>query len=109
MYDLYEDIEFPLISVLAKMEHNGIRCDADILAKMREEAKKKIDELSNEIYQLCGCIFNISSPKQLGEILFERLGLPHGKKGATGYKTGAEVLEKTRIKTSGDSANLGIP
>lgn len=94
MYSLYEDIEHPLISVLARMEINGIRCDKNILDSMKKEIKVKIDELEREIYLECGVEFNISSPKQLGDVLFETLGLPGGKKGATGYKTGAEVLEK---------------
>ena len=94
MYSLYEDIEHPLISVLARMEINGIKCDKDILDSMKKEIKSKIDELEGQIYLECGVEFNISSPKQLGDVLFETLGLPGGKKGATGYKTGAEVLEK---------------
>ena len=94
MYDLFLNVEMPLSVVLAKMEMNGIRCDKDILNEQAKEIKARIDELEREIHTLCGVEFNISSPKQLGEVLFETLGLPHGKKGATGYKTGAEVLEK---------------
>lgn len=95
MYELYETIEMPLVRVLAKMELIGIKCDASILNSMKIEMDKKISELESQIYSLCGREFNISSPKQLGEVLFVDLGLPyHSKKGSTGYKTGAEVLEK---------------
>ena len=94
MYELFTDIELPLSTVLARMELNGIRCDKDILNAQATEIKARIDELERDIHELCGVEFNISSPKQLGEVLFETLGLPHGKKGSTGYKTGAEVLEK---------------
>lgn len=94
MYELFSEIEMPLVRVLAKMELAGIRCDAGVLNKMKEEMDVKIEDIRNQIYSLCGHEFNISSPKQLGEVLFDELGLPHGKKGSTGYKTGAEVLEK---------------
>ena len=94
MYELFENVEMPLSTVLAKMEMEGIKCDKDILDTQAKEIKVRIDELEKNIHELCGVEFNISSPKQLGEVLFETLGLPHGKKGATGYKTGAEVLEK---------------
>ena len=94
MYELYTEIEHPLTSVLAKMELNGIRCDANILNDLSKEMKGHLSEIEEKIYELCDTKFNISSPRQLGEVLFEKLGLPHGKKGATGYKTGAEVLEK---------------
>ena len=94
MYDLYSNIEMPLVTVLAKMEYNGIRCDANILNDMRIELKEKIDKTSKEIYDLCGEEFNIASPRQLGDMLFEKLGLPHGVKGPKAYKTNAEVLEK---------------
>ena len=90
MYDLYTNIEHPLIRVLAKMELAGIVCDKDILANMVSEIKVQIDELQKKIYELCGMEFNISSPKQLAEVLFDKLGLPHGKK----ISTSAEVLEK---------------
>lgn len=90
MYDLYTDIEHPLIRVLAKMELEGIKCDKDILSAMADKIKVQIDELQKEIYELCGVEFNISSPKQLAEVLFEKLALPHGKK----ISTSAEVLEK---------------
>lgn len=90
MYELYTNIEHPLIRVLAKMELAGIRCDKDILSDMAGKIKVQIDELQKEIYDLCGVEFNISSPKQLAEVLFEKLNLPHGKK----ISTSAEVLEK---------------
>ena len=93
-YELYINIEMPLIRVLAAMEITGVNVNKDILEDMKEEVKAKIEIISNEIYNLVGCEFNISSPKQLGDILFEKLGLPGGKKGATSYKTDVKVLHK---------------
>ena len=93
-YELYTNIEMPLINVLADMEITGVNVNKDILDDMKEEVKAKIEIISNEIYNLAGCEFNISSPKQLGDILFEKLGLPGGKKGATSYKTDVKVLHK---------------
>lgn len=92
--ELFEKIELPLSTVLAKMELSGIRVDASILENMKTEIKTKIDEISQDIYTLAGKTFNISSPKQLGEILFEDLKLPHAKKNKTGYVTDANVLGK---------------
>ena len=94
VYDLYQNIELPLSTVLAKMELNGIRVDKKILEDMKEDIKGKIDDISNKIYNLAGREFNISSPKQLGEILFDELKLPHAKKNKTGYVTDANVLGK---------------
>ena len=94
MYDLFESVEMPLVTVLAKMEMQGIKCSKDILKDMSETVKIKIDSITKTIYNYAGCEFNISSPKQLGEILFETLGLPHGRKNAKGYSTDAGVLEK---------------
>ena len=94
MLDLFNNIEMPLSNVLADMEYTGIKVNSDTLNKMGLEIKTRIDELSNEIYSLAGLEFNISSPSQLGEVLFERLGLKHGKKGKTGYSTAQDVLEK---------------
>ncbi len=93
-YELFRDIEMPLIDVLADMEITGVKVDLDTLNSMKDEVKIKIDLLTNDIYNMAGIEFNISSPKQLGEILFERLGLPGGKKGATSYKTDVKVLHK---------------
>lgn len=94
LIDLFNDVEIPLSKVLAKMELNGIKCDKDILEDMRKELSKDIKKLESEIHELAGLEFNISSPKQLGEVLFEKLGLSHAKKTATGYKTGEEILLK---------------
>ena len=94
LIDLFNDVEIPLSKVLAKMELNGIKCDKDILEDMRKELSKDIKKLESEIHELAGVEFNISSPKQLGEVLFEKLGLSHAKKTATGYKTGEEILLK---------------
>ena len=93
-FELYENIEHPLIKVLAKMEIAGIKCDADILKKESNELEESISKIEKEIYELAGVEFNISSPKQLGEVLFEKLALPHAKKTKTGYSTSEEVLEK---------------
>lgn len=92
--DLYKKIELPLSTVLAKMELNGIRVDKQILIDMKEDIKKQIDDISSKIYNLAGKEFNIASPKQLGEILFEELKLPHAKKNKTGYVTDANTLSK---------------
>ena len=90
---LFNEIEMPLISVLADMEISGIKCDKKVLEEMSLEYKDKINELTKKIYQECNEEFNISSPKQLGVVLFEKLGLP-GKKTKNGYKTDADTLKK---------------
>ena len=93
MDKLFNEIEMPLIEVLADMEISGIKCDKKILEDMSLEYKDKISKLSDKIYKECHEEFNISSPKQLGVILFEKLGLP-GKKTKNGYKTDADTLKK---------------
>lgn len=98
MYDLFKNIEMPLITVLGDMEYEGINIDKETLLEMKTEIKEKIELISEEIYLIAGKTFNISSPQQLGEILFENLNLPHGKKGKTGYSTAADVLNKLKDK-----------
>ncbi|MBE6161560.1 MAG: DNA polymerase I [Firmicutes bacterium] len=97
-YELFKNIEMPLIDVLADMEITGVNVDKKILEEMKEETKNKIDKLTSEIYELAGCEFNISSPKQLGEVLFDKLKLPGGKKGTKSYKTDVKVLHKLMDK-----------
>ena len=92
--DLYENIEMPLVKVLADMETTGIICREDVLKDMSLELEVKLELLTREIYELAGMEFNIGSPKQLGEILFEKLEIAKGKKNKTGYKTDVKVLEK---------------
>ncbi len=94
MRGLYYDLELPLSTVLAEMEQTGIRVDKDDLKQYGSELNEKLEGLVERIYELAGSEFNINSPKQLGEILFDRLGLPVIKKTKTGYSTDAEVLEK---------------
>ena len=94
MYDLFIDVEMPLVNTLTRMELNGIKVDKEILHNMGEELSVKIEELKNDIYSFAGEEFNISSPKQLGNILFEKLGLKHGKKIRSGYSTDSKALEK---------------
>lgn len=96
LFQLYEEIEAPLLAVLASMEHVGIYVNKKHLEKMSVEVSLHIEELLKNIYVLAGTEFNVNSPKQLGEILFERLELPSGKKTKTGYSTNAEVLEELR-------------
>ena len=92
---LYEEIEKPLIFVLYDMERTGVTIDAAQLDNFSKQYRQKLDALTQEIYELCGCSFNINSPSQLGQVLFEKLGLKSGKKNKNGkYSTNAEVLEK---------------
>ena len=98
MTELFEQIELPLSIVLGDMEYDGVYLDKDSLKEMGEEIKIKIELVSKSIYNQAGCEFNISSPSQLGEILFEKLELPHGKKGKTGYSTAIDVLNKLKGK-----------
>ncbi len=91
--ELFYDIEMPLSQVLAKMELNGIKLDVAYLHKMKKELEHKISSLQQQIYKLAGEEFNINSPKQLGVILFEKLGCPVIKKTQTGYSTDISVLE----------------
>ncbi len=94
--NLYFNIEFPLIFVLADMELTGIKTDGDKLSEYSAELSEKIDFLVKEIYSLAGEEFNINSPKQLGIILFEKLGYKGGKKTKTGWSTSADVLENLK-------------
>ena len=95
---LYRDIELPLVYVLGDMELYGMRVDADGIREYGEKLQLKIDELTKEIYWLADEEFNINSPKQLGTILFEKLGLKGGKKTKTGWSTNADILEKLADK-----------
>ncbi len=94
MERLYYDIELPLTEVLADMENNGIRADTEVLRSFGVTLSAEIERLSAEIYALAGEEFNINSPKQLGDILFGKLGLPGDKKTKTGYSTAADILER---------------
>ena len=96
MLELFTDIEMPLIIVLANMEYDGVKVDASILKDMEEEMSTRISGIEQDIYSLVGEEFNISSPKQLGDILFEKLELPGAKKTKTGYKTDVNVLNKLK-------------
>ncbi len=91
---VYETLERPLVPVLAEMEMHGIKVDRDTLSRMSNAFSQKMAALESEIHELAGQKFNVGSPKQLGEILFDQMGLDGGKKGKTGaYATGADVLE----------------
>lgn len=92
--ELFAQLELPLSRILAQMEFHGIQVNPARLKEMEGELEERITELTKEIYELAGTEFNINSPKQLGEILFDKLGLPVMKKTKTGYSTNAEVLEK---------------
>ena len=98
MWELFETIEMPLCRVLAEMERTGCRVDKGALVSFGEMLAKNSAELEQSIYDMAGETFNINSPKQLGEILFGKLGLPHGKKTKTGWSTNADVLEKLRYE-----------
>lgn len=92
--DLFDDVEIPLVDVLVEMEYNGIRVDTDRLQQLSSDYGERLEELESQIYEIAGQPFNIASPKQLAEILFEKRGLPVIKKTKTGASTDAEVLEQ---------------
>lgn len=94
MYKLFAEIEMPLLFTLYDMERAGIQVEAEALKVYGDQLGGRIAELETEIYETAGETFNINSPKQLGIVLFEHLGLPNGKKTKTGYSTAADVLDK---------------
>ncbi len=91
---LYNEVELPLVDVLYEMEINGFKVDQNILQELSEKFNAILRETENKVYELAGEVFNLNSPFQLGEILFEKLGLKSGKKNKRGYSTNAEILEK---------------
>jgi len=96
MWDLFQQIELPLTPVLIAMEAVGIHLDCERLGDIAERLSLQMAELEDQIYDLAGEEFNLGSPQQLGQILFEKLGLPRGRKTKTGYSTDAKVLESLR-------------
>ncbi len=97
MRQLLDDVELPLLKVMASMEEVGFKVDVEALAELSENFEKRIDGLTTEIYDLAGESFNINSTKQLGTILFEKLKLPVIKKTKTGYSTSADVMESLKL------------
>ena len=94
MWNLFTEMEMPLIYSLYHMERSGIRVEKETLKTYGDRLKVELEQMEREIYSLAGETFNINSPKQLGEVLFDHMKLPHGKKTKTGYSTAADVLEK---------------
>jgi len=94
--ELYTETENPLSKVLYKMEKKGVKISSTYIEKIQKEVEQKIATLQQEIYEIAGEEFNIASPKQLGFVLFEKMGLPSGRKTKTGYSTDAEVLENLK-------------
>lgn len=92
--ELFYELELPLSRILAKMEYTGVKVDVNRIQEMKKELEERLQEIEQRIYEMAGTEFNINSPKQLGVILFEKLGLPVIKKTKTGYSTSADVLEK---------------
>ena len=98
LFALFKDLEMPLMEVLLKMEMTGVKVDTQILNKMSQEFGKGLFELEKKIFESSEGPFNINSPKQLGEVLFERLKIKGGKKTKTGYSTSQDVLESLSLK-----------
>jgi len=94
LWNLFAEVELPLVDVLGELEHNGIRVAPAVLEKMSEDFGKQLAALEKDIYRVAGHEFNIGSPKQLAVVLFEELGLPTVRKTKTGYSTDSEVLEQ---------------
>src|SRR5699024_3472577 len=93
---LFHDLEMPLSAVLGEMESMGVKVDVPKLVQMGEGIKQQLTHIEKDIFGLAGVEFNINSPKQLGEILFDKLQLPVIKKTKTGYSTSADVLDKLK-------------
>ncbi|UCE01933.1 MAG: DNA polymerase I [Candidatus Latescibacterota bacterium] len=91
---LFDDIEMPLVDVLFDMERVGVKVDVALLGELSQELEARTDALAEQIYALAGRRFNIQSPRQLGEVLFDELRLPHGRRTKTGWSTDSDVLER---------------
>ena len=92
MEPLYRSCELPLVEILYRMEREGFKVDRRALTELGADMQRRIDSVTERIYELAGGNFNINSTRQLGEVLFEKLGLPKAKKTKTGYSTDASVL-----------------
>ena len=92
------EVESPFILVLAAMERAGVAVDAVLLTRLGAEFGQRMAEIEAQIYTAAGAPFNVASPKQLGEVLFEKLALPHGRKTKTGWSTDVKVLEKLALE-----------
>jgi DNA polymerase I len=93
---LFRDVELPLVDVLVEMERTGVKLDTDRLAAISQKVEQRVGELEREVWELAGEEFTIGSPQQLGEVLFEKLGLSRKRRGKTGYSTDARVLQAIR-------------
>jgi len=98
LLELYTEIELPLIKILALLEYNGVKVDKKWLQKLSQKLEKRLKIITDKVYELAGEEFNLNSPKQLGEILFQKLGLPVIKRTKTGYSTNADVLSQLEDK-----------
>ncbi len=98
MEQLYSEVEFPLCRVLAEMEHTGVRVDPEMLKSFGKLLAQKMEVVQKQAFEHAGEVFNLNSPKQLGELLFEKLKLPSGKKTKSGYSTDIEVLETLKTR-----------
>jgi len=96
LQELAGDVEMPLVTVLADMEYHGVKVDLKVLGEQKQELGQRVVELRQQIHSLAGCEFNVDSPKQLAQVLFEKLGLPVVKRRKTGPSTDNEVLQKLR-------------